>query len=125
MLIEIKKGQFRKMSRLVRQECCNYVDGNCLLLDDGETHSCVQLISKYNIFCNYFKNAVLPIDKELYPELMSNKYKRCTNCGSSFYSRIRNKRYCDKCAEKIKRQKSTERKRQQRERRKRLIYINN
>ena len=38
MLIEIKKGQFRKISRLIKQKCCNCVDGNCLLLDDGETH---------------------------------------------------------------------------------------
>lgn len=45
MLIEIKAGQFRKVSRLVRRECCNCMDGNCLLLDDGETHTCVQLIS--------------------------------------------------------------------------------
>ena len=51
MLIEIKAGQFRKVSRLVRRECCNCMDGNCLLLDDGETHTCVQLISKYHIFC--------------------------------------------------------------------------
>ena len=65
MLIEIKAGQFRKVSRLVRRECCNCMDGNCLLLDDGETHTCVQLISKYHIFCNHFKDAVLPLDKEL------------------------------------------------------------
>lgn len=40
MLIEFKAGQFRKVSRLVRRECCNCMDGNCLLLDDGETHLC-------------------------------------------------------------------------------------
>ena len=61
MLIEIKAGQFRKVSRLIRRECCNCMDGNCLLLDDGETHTCVQLISKYHIF---------PLDKELYRELI-------------------------------------------------------
>ena len=70
MLIEIKAGQFRKVSRLVRRACCNCMDGNCLLLDDGETHICVQLISKYHIFCNHFKDAVLPLDKELYRELI-------------------------------------------------------
>ena len=31
MLIEIKAGQFRKVSRLVRQECCNCMDGNIKL----------------------------------------------------------------------------------------------
>ena len=115
MLIEIKAGQFRKVSRLVRRECCNCMDGNCLLLDDGETHTCVQLISKYHIFCNHFKDAVLPLDKELYRELIcDNDYKRCQSCGSRFYSKARNKRYCDKCADRIKRQKAAERKRRQR-----------
>ena len=114
MLIEIKAGQFRKVSRLVRRECCNCMDGNCLLLDDGETHTCVQLISKYHIFCNHFKDAVLPLDKELYQELI---------CGNDY--KARNKRYCDKCADIIKRQKAVERKRRQRERQKQLLYINN
>ena len=96
MLIEIKAGQFRKVSRLVTRECCNCMDGNCLLLDDGETHTCVQLISKYHIFCNHFKNAVLPFDKELYRVLIcDNDYKRCKSCGSRFYSKARNKRYCE------------------------------
>lgn len=27
MLVEIKAGQFRKVSRLVRRECCNCMDG--------------------------------------------------------------------------------------------------
>ena len=94
MLIEIKAGQFRKVSRLVRRECCNCMDGNCLLLDDGETHTCVQLISKYHIFCNHFKDAVLPLDKELYRVLIcDNDYNRCQSCGSRFYSKARNKRY--------------------------------
>ncbi|WP_302193595.1 cysteine-rich VLP protein [uncultured Ruminococcus sp.] len=99
---------------------------NCLLLDNGETHTCVQLISKYHIFCNHFKDAVLPLDKELYRVLIcDNDYKRCQSCGSRFYSKARNKRYCDKCADIIKRQKAVERKRRQRERQKQLLYINN
>lgn len=28
------------------RECCNCVDGNCLLLDNGEECKCVQLISR-------------------------------------------------------------------------------
>ena len=105
MLIEIKAGQFRKVSRLVRRECCNCMD---------------------HIFCNHFKDAVLPLDKELYRVLIcDNDYKRCQSCGSRFYSKARNKRYCDHCAERIKRQKAAERKRRQREWQKQLLYINN
>lgn len=97
MLIEIKAGQFRKVSRLVRRECCNH-----------------------------FKDAALPLDKELYRELIcGNDNKRCQSCGSRFDSKARNKRYCDHCAERIKRQKAAERKRCQRERQKQHLYINN
>jgi hypothetical protein len=30
---------------LIRQECCNYDDGNCIALDDGDECVCVQSIS--------------------------------------------------------------------------------
>ncbi len=33
-------------------------------------HGCVQCISRYGIYCNYFKNAVLPADRELFAEIM-------------------------------------------------------
>lgn len=83
-------------------------------------------IHKYWISSKHFKDAVLPLDKELYLELIfGNDYKRCQSCGSRFYSKARNKRYCDKCAERIKRQKAAERKRRQRELQKQLLYINN
>ena len=35
--------QHRRARRLVH-ECCNYDEGNCLLLDDGEPCVCVQSI---------------------------------------------------------------------------------
>lgn len=50
---------------MLRKLCANYDGGNCLLLDDGEPCVCVQSISKYGIYCNYFKNAVLPVDEGL------------------------------------------------------------
>ncbi len=33
--------QYRRVRRLVH-ECCNYIDGNCIALDDGEECVCVQ-----------------------------------------------------------------------------------
>ena len=62
MVIKITLKQSKRINTLVRKLCCNYVDGNCLLLDDGEE----QCISRYGIYCNYFKNAVLPADRELW-----------------------------------------------------------
>ena len=70
MVIKITLKQAKRINTLVRKLCCNYVDGNCLLLDDGEEHACVQCISRYGIYCNYFKNAVLPADRELFAEIM-------------------------------------------------------
>ena len=55
--------QYRRARRLVH-ECCNYIDGNCIALDDGEKCVCVQSIS-YSLLCRWFRTAVLPQDKEL------------------------------------------------------------
>lgn len=55
--------QYRRVRRLVH-ECCNYIDGNCIALDDGEECVCVQSIS-YSLLCRWFRTAVLPQDKEL------------------------------------------------------------
>ena len=41
--------QYRRVWRLVH-ECCNYIDGNCIALDDGEECVCVQFIS-YSLLC--------------------------------------------------------------------------
>ena len=55
--------QYRRARKLVH-ECCNYIDGNCIALDDGEECVCVQSIS-YSLLCRWFRAAVLPQDKEL------------------------------------------------------------
>ena len=55
--------QHRRARRLVH-ECCNYDEGNCLLLDDGEPCVCVQSIS-LSLMCRWFRVAVLPLDGEL------------------------------------------------------------
>ena len=70
MILRITAKQSAKVRRLARRECCNCVDGNCLLLDDGEECRCVQLIFRYGIYCNYFRKAVLPAEKELYEEIL-------------------------------------------------------
>ena len=35
---------------------------------------CVQLISRYGIYCNYFLKAVLPNEKELYTEILQQNW---------------------------------------------------
>lgn len=115
MITTITKSQSKRVNKLVRQLCANCIDGNCLLLDDGETHSCVQLISFSSICCNDLKDSVLPANKELYMEIMQKAdYKTCASCGTKFYSNAKNKRYCDNCAQKSKREHSRLRKQKQR-----------
>ena len=70
MLLKITPKQRTKINTLVRRACCNCYKGNCLLLDDGAEAKCVQLISRYGIYCNYFLKAVLPAEKELYAEIL-------------------------------------------------------
>ena len=70
MVLKITPKQRVKINALVRRSCCNCGKGNCLLLDDKKKTKCVQLISRYGIYCNYFLKAVLPDEKELYTEIL-------------------------------------------------------
>ena len=76
-MMKITPKQAERIRRLVKSLCANCDEsGSCLLLDDGEGHKCVQLISIYGIYCNYFKNAVLPSDRDLYEQIKKiNKSK--------------------------------------------------
>ena len=75
--------QHQAARRLVH-ECCNYDEGNCLLLDDGEPCVCVQSIS-YSLMCRWFRVAVLPLDGELAAALLyRGSRKRCAVCGAAF-----------------------------------------
>ena len=53
--------QYRAARRLVH-ECCNYDNGNCIVLDNGEPCVCVQSIS-YSLLCRWFTAAVLPLKR--------------------------------------------------------------
>ena len=115
MVIKITPQQAKRVNALLRKLCANYDGGNCLLLDDGEPCVCVQSISKYGIYCNYFKNAVLPADRELFAEIMQPSHqKRCQICKSFFVPKAKNQRYCPDCAAVQKRKKAAERQRRKR-----------
>ena len=75
-MVKLDYNQARKVHKLIHGECCNCVDGNCILLDDV----CMQMSSQYHIYCNYFLRAVLPLDKNLSEELLSKDSKRCEVC---------------------------------------------
>ena len=106
-------AQYRKACRLVH-ECCNYDQGNCLLLDRGDGCVCVQRIS-YSLLCRWFQTAVLPLDHELYAVLLCKPgTKRCCLCDRRFVPRSNRAKYCPSCASRMKQHMARERKRKQR-----------
>ena len=110
MVIRISEKQSVATNRLVRKYCCNCINKNCLLLDDGDEHKCVQLISNTGIYCNYFLKSVLPIDKKLIDSIERyNGKKICRNCGQTFISTKSRKRYCGECASAIRKRKAADR----------------
>ena len=64
-----------QVKRSVRRSCCNHIDGDCLLLDDGDSHLCVQLLSVSRLCCNYLKKYVLPAEPELYAAIIKYNQK--------------------------------------------------
>ena len=106
--------QFRRAKRLICRLCANYDNGNCLLLDDGETCVCPQTIS-YSLLCKWFRAAVLPDDRELQAELYQREdLRRCTVCGASFASSSNSVKYCPDCRKRITRKQTVERMRKRR-----------
>ena len=92
----------------------NYDGGHCIALDDGEECVCVQSIS-YSLLCQWFRAAVLPLDRELETALFHClDAKRCAVCGALFTPGSNRAKYCPECAGRMKRIKAAQRKRKQR-----------
>ena len=75
MVLHITQQQEGKIRNLVRKRCANYRKGNCLLLDGLEESTCVQLLCSSGIYCCYFQNAVLPIEKDSYTQILAQNQK--------------------------------------------------
>lgn len=109
-LYQMTAAQKRLAVQLIEKNCCNYWNGTCILLDDGERHTCPQRIS-YSVCCKWFRNAVLPIEKELEAEIFFRyRFKQCEICGKQYLPGSNRNRYCPSCAQMVRRQKDRERK---------------
>ena len=98
--------QYRTARKLVHQ-CCNYDDGNCLVLECV----CVQSIS-YSLICKWFRAAVLPQDTSLCAALLyRDQMKPCAVCGTLFVPKSNRAKYCPDCAVAARRRKEAERQR--------------
>lgn len=107
--------QRRKVKKLIIQKCANYQDNNCIALDYYDGCPCIQIIND-KLYCNYFKNAVLPNDSYLEKELTGSISRdRCVICGKAFNRTNNRQRYCSACAKKSRRivKAKSERKRRQ------------
>lgn len=109
--IWMTEEQKRKVSRHIKKMCCNYDEGNCIALDDGDYVRCVQCHS-YSLRCRWYINAVLPADPALEAELFKIKAKKyCRICGKALYTKNNAAKFCSECAMKRRRKREAERQR--------------
>ena len=115
MIPHMTYQQYRTVRKLVHR-CCNYDDGNCLVLECV----CVQSIS-YSLLCRWFRAAVLPVDGVLYAALFpQGVMKICVECRGLFRPGSNRAKYCPDCAVKVhRRQKAAS------ERRRRASGVDN
>ena len=106
-ILRLTPSQRLRCNRLIKRLCANYDDGNCLLLDDGEPCVCPQTIS-YSLLCRYFRNAVLPAEKELYAEIFKQRTYHCAECGAAFTPNSNRQKYCPSCRKKVHRRQKNE-----------------
>ena len=106
-------AQYRRARKLVRA-CCNYDNGNCIALDDGDECICVQSVS-YSLLCRWFHVAVLPLDKGLETALLyRERLKKCAVCGQHFVPASNRAKYCRHCAATVHRRQKAESERKRR-----------
>ena len=68
--LKLNTQSFKEVVNLIKTQCCNCYEENCLLLDDGEAHICPQLITQSHIICRYFLESVLPENKALMKRIL-------------------------------------------------------
>ena len=113
-LYRMTPAQRKQAASLIRRECCCCEDGNCIVLDDGDTCTCPQTVS-FSVCCKWFRWAVLPLDGTLEAGIFRDKdLKRCAVCGAAFVPRSNRGKYCPDCAARVHRRQKTESERKRR-----------
>ena len=117
--IPLNPAQQRAVRRLIQTMCSNYDHGTCLQTG----RACAQRDKPF-LFCDWFYEAVLPLDKELNLFLTATRRdaarpaptadaKQCILCGQCFQPGSNRAKYCKACAASVHR----EQKRQSEQRR--------
>ena len=71
----------------------------------------------YSLLCRYFREAVLPADRQLCEQITRSgetDLKRCAVCGSTFAAGSNRAKYCPDCAAKIRRRQKAQSERNRR-----------
>ena len=113
-LYRMTPAQRKKANSLIRRECCNCEGGDCISLDDRDSHTCPQTIS-FSICCKWFRWLALPQDGTLEAEIFRGKdLKRCSVCGGVFVPKSNRAKYCPDCAASVHRRQKAESERKRR-----------
>lgn len=113
-LYRMNPAQRKQANTLIRRECCSFENGDCIALDNEDTHTCPQTVS-FSVCCKWFRWAVLPLGGALETEIFRDKdLKRCAVCGSAFVPKSNRAKYCPDCAAKVHRRQKTESERKRR-----------
>ena len=93
---------------LLRTECANYYDGECVMLDT----KCPQCHSD-SLICSWFRDAVLPLDKALHAELTGiGNVQKCESCQRPFKPVSNRAKYCEECAVRERKRREATRQRE-------------
>lgn len=94
----------RKVITLIQEECCNHISGDCVPCDT----KCAQIASMRqgsdnpDLVCRWFRDAVLPLDKDLQGSLLApHNMKKCEQCGKMFAGGSNSAKYCADCSANI------------------------
>ena len=110
-LPHMTSAQRKRANALIHKLCCNYIDGECIVLDC----ECVQCNS-YSVCCKWFRQATLPQDIALLAEIIEPQNKKnCVICGKAFVPKSNRAKYCSDCAIKERRIKKARNERKYRE----------
>lgn len=109
-LIRMTQSQKTEAMKLIRNECCNYSNGNCLLLDNGNECNCPQSLT-YSVNCRYFRHVLLKdksgqaLEADIFKD---DSTKHCAVCGKAFRAKGNRAKYCTDCAKKVHRKQDAE-----------------
>ncbi len=107
-ILRMTPEQAAKVKKAVKKRCCNYIDGNCILLEGLDHCPCPQLITR-SLICRWFLTAVLPGEEKLHQDLVGKgERKLCRECGAVYYSASNHSKYCADCAATMKRRQQAE-----------------